>query len=232
MSVSLWRTNGCLGYISANFTVQPGLAQSGSDYSYNGAPPTFWTASQFTTHPSRERADGLTGLGGFLVDPYGLSLTLADSALNKAAELTVSIIKNKSVSGNLSATFQVANPSDTFYLGGQPIPVGAALGISSSTLTLVDDTSYPGTFGFTSPTYVATNLERGHQFGAQQRGLWPGQHPVRSHQRNGGGGDPSCGPYQQNAAVFVQSNDQWIHCYRQKQRLCDECGKDGQSAFA
>ena len=183
MSVSLWRTNGCLGYISANFTVQPGLAQSGSDYSYNGAPPTFWTASQFTTHPSRERADGLTGLGGFLVDPYGLSLTLADSALNKAAELTVSIIKNKSVSGNLSATFQVANPSDTFYLGGQPIPVGAALGISSSTLTLVDDTSYPGTFGFTSPTYVATNLSAAISL-VRSNGVY-GQVSIRYEATNG-----------------------------------------------
>ena len=40
-AVTLVRTNGSLGYASANFSVLPGLAQSGVDYSYNGTAPTY-----------------------------------------------------------------------------------------------------------------------------------------------------------------------------------------------
>ena len=53
----------------------------------------------------------------------------------------------------------MANPSgaDLFYLGGQDIPVGVALGQSSAPLTVVDNTHEDGVFGFASPSYVATN---------------------------------------------------------------------------
>jgi uncharacterized delta-60 repeat protein len=40
-SVTLTRTNGSLGYASANFSVLPGLAQSGVDYSYNAVTPIY-----------------------------------------------------------------------------------------------------------------------------------------------------------------------------------------------
>ena len=160
LSVSLVRTNGDLGPVAANFVIQPELAQSGFDYNYVSGPPIFWTASQFTVDRSRERTDGLSGYSGFLFDPYGLSLPESDLLINQASEVTVSIINNKASSGNLDAQFQLANPSgaDTFYLGGENIPLGTALGVSSAPFVLVDDTSYPGTFSFNSPTYVATNL--------------------------------------------------------------------------
>ena len=159
-SVSLVRTNGMLGPVAANFSVLPGLAQGGVDYAYNSPPPIFWVASQYITHPSRERSDGLFGQNGFLIDPYGLSLTLSDAIINNQSEVTVSIINNKLTSGDLNAQFQLANPSvaDTFYLGGEEIPLGTGLGVSSAPFKLVDDTSYPGTFGFSSPTFIATNL--------------------------------------------------------------------------
>ena len=159
-NVSLVRTNGTLGPVSVNFSVQSGTANSGQDYTYYSAPPLDWVVSQFITHPTRQRSDGLFGLSGALVDPYGLSLTLADGDINDLSLVAVNIIDNKNSSGNLDAQFQLANPSmaDTFYLGGEEIPVGSALGISSAPLTLVDDTSAPGTFGFSSATYVATNL--------------------------------------------------------------------------
>ena len=41
LDVDLVRTNGSLGYSAANFAVQPGLAQSGSDYVYNSTPPLY-----------------------------------------------------------------------------------------------------------------------------------------------------------------------------------------------
>ncbi len=158
LSVAMVRTNGLLGPGAVNFGVIPNLAQSGVDYGYDAAPPIFWTASQFTVHPSRERSDGLYGNSGFLEDPYGLFLTLSDTLLNQASEVTVSIINNKLSSGDLDAGFQLANPSDadTFYLGGENIPLGTALGISSAPLTIVDDTSYPGQFGFSSSTFIGT----------------------------------------------------------------------------
>ncbi len=160
LSVSLVRTNGMLGPVAANFSVTPGLAQSGVDYAYNSPPPIFWVASQYITHLSRERSDGLFGKNGFLIDPYGLSLTLSDAIVNNQSEVTVSIINNKLTSGDLNAQFQLANPSvaDTFYLGGEEIPLGTGLGVSSAPFKLVDDTSYPGTFSFSSPTFIATNL--------------------------------------------------------------------------
>ncbi len=160
LAVSLLRTNGILGPISANFSVVAGAAQSGKDFSYDSSEPIFWVDSEFLTHESRDRGDGLSGLSGFLVDPFGLYLPLADAPVNDESEVTVSIVNDKSASGNLDAQFQLGNPGgdDTFYLGGEEIPLGAALGIPAASLNIVDDTSYAGTFGFSSSSYVATNL--------------------------------------------------------------------------
>ena len=46
---------------------------------------------------------------------------------------------------------------DQFYLGGENIPLGAALGVSSAPLTIVDDTQKPGVFGFSSTNLIATS---------------------------------------------------------------------------
>ena len=159
LSVGLVRTNGNLGPVSANFSVLPGLAQSGSDYAYIGAPPMFWIDWEYLFYPSRMHQDGLSGVNGFLVDPYGLSLTATDKAINKLSTVTVSIIKDTRISGNLNAQFQLANPAqqDQFYLGGENIPLGTALGASFVPLTIVDDTQKPGVFGFSSSNFIATS---------------------------------------------------------------------------
>lgn len=159
LSVALVRTNGALGPVSANFSVLPGLAQSGSDYGYDSTPPIFWLASQFTVHPSRDRSEGLFGLNGDLQDIYGLYLTLADLPINEQSGVSVSIINNSQKSGNLNAQFQLSNPSgdSEFYLGGENIPVCSALGESSAPFTIIDDTSQSGTFSFLSPEFIATN---------------------------------------------------------------------------
>jgi uncharacterized delta-60 repeat protein len=163
LSVGLVRTNGNLGPISANFSVLPGLAQSGSDYFYTGAPPMFWIDWIYRANPnySRMHEDGLSGINGFLVDPFGFYLTTAikEKALNKLSLVNVSIIKNTRISGNLNAQFQLANPAqaDQFYLGGENIPLGGALGTSLVPLTIVDDTQKPGVFGFSSSNFIATS---------------------------------------------------------------------------
>jgi len=160
MSVGLSRYNGTLGPISANFSVQPGLALSGQDYLFGNLPPLYWLCCRYITHPTRELEDGLSGTSGFAQDVYGLFLTLADAQINNLSGVTVTVLKDANVSGNLSANFQLANPvgSDLFYLGSQPIPVGGALGRSSATLSLLDDSQTVGTLGFSQDTYIATNL--------------------------------------------------------------------------
>jgi uncharacterized delta-60 repeat protein len=159
LTVGLVRTNGNLGPISANFSVSTGLAQSGSDYFYDNPPPIYWMASEFTTKPTRFRADGLFGLNGSLQNGYGLFLPLSDIVINNQSLATITIINNTKKSGNLNAGFQLANPSsdDTFYLGGENIPLGAALGASTAPFTVIDNTSQSGTFGFASANFIATN---------------------------------------------------------------------------
>lgn len=161
LSVGLVRTNGMLGPVSANFSVVPGLAQSGVDYIYNSAPPLYWIAWEYRANPreTRDHGDGLSGINGFLVDPYGISLINSESVINNLSKVTLSVIKNPATSGNLNAQFQLANPSyaDNFYLGAENIPLGGALGVSAAPYTEVDDTQKPGTFGFSSASFVATN---------------------------------------------------------------------------
>ena len=159
LSVGLVRTNGVLGPVSANFSIQPGTALSGRDFFYDSAPPWFWIAWRYITTPTRTRSDGLFGVNGFLQDIYNF-LSQADSIINRQSAVTVSVIKNTQTSGNLNAQFQLANPSgaDTFYLGGENIPLGGALGPSAAPFTVIDDTQQAGVVGFVSPVYTATNI--------------------------------------------------------------------------
>ena len=102
-------------------------------------------------------SDGLFGLGGFVTTVYG-GLN-AGEACHSVAGIVISVLAEPTVAGDLSANFQLANPSqaDQFYLGGQDIPLGGALGPSFSPFTLIDDAKTPGAFGFSSSTFIATN---------------------------------------------------------------------------
>ena len=159
-SVYFVRTNGVLGPVSANFSVQPGTAQSGADYLYDGPPPLFWIAWRFTTSTqTRLRSDGLFGGNGSLRDVFA-PLSQTDSLISSNSFVTLTIHKDPTMLGDLNAQFQLANPSgaDEFYLGGQNIPLGAALGVSAAPFALIDDSKNSGTFGFFSALYVATNI--------------------------------------------------------------------------
>jgi uncharacterized delta-60 repeat protein len=153
--VNLVRVNGSLGYASANFSVLPGLAQSGVDYSYGASAPLYPIDWEYSG-PSRMHSDGLFGADGLMQDIYG---ELWKYGLTGPASVNIFIINNTSSSGNLSAQLQLANPADAdqFYLGGQNIPLGVALGESQAPLTLIDNTHQDGVFGFASPTFVASN---------------------------------------------------------------------------
>ena len=144
--VSLVRTNGNLGIIGANFGVNyspagPGAAST-NDLTLNPllANPywnTAWPASWM-------RSDGTFG-PNFGTLPVALG----------SADVKVTVNDNTNIDGNRTAEFQLATPTgtDLFLLGGENIPLGAALGKRFSTMTIVDNDFKPGTLGFSSPTY-------------------------------------------------------------------------------
>ena len=161
-AVSLVRTNGSLGYASANFSVLPGLAHSGADFYYNAVGPVYPIEWEFIgpariIGPTSMHSDALFGGNGLMVDI--VSGRVYHWGVNGPASVNVSIINNTSSSGNLSAQFQLANPvgADQFYLGGQNIPLGVALGESLAPLTIVDNGHQDGVFSFAASSYTATN---------------------------------------------------------------------------
>ena len=156
--VSLVRTNGFLGPAAANFSVAPGLAQSGVDYSYvgdfNGSSPLYWILWEYAG-PTRMHSDGF--YGNNLVPNDAVFVNDIWSGIDYA-DVYITLTGSESSTKNLSAQFQLSNPigADQFYLGGENIPLGTALGESAAPLTLIDDHHVSGTFGFSSPGYVGT----------------------------------------------------------------------------
>jgi hypothetical protein len=73
--------------------------------------------------------------------------------------VNISINNNTAVLRQSERAVPMANPSgaDQFYLGGQNIPLGVALGISQAPFTVIDNAHQDGVFGFASPSFVATN---------------------------------------------------------------------------
>jgi len=151
----LLRSNGSLGFGSANFSVKPIIATSGANYSYYQPNPLYPIDWQYRG-PSRMHSDGLYGINVLLNDVYG---ELWSFGINGVPSVNVLIKQNSAIRGNLDAQFQLSNPvdADQFYLGGQNIPLGVGLGRSSAPLTLVDDDRQPGTFGFKSTSFIGTS---------------------------------------------------------------------------
>ena len=160
LNVDLIRTNGSLGFSSANFALQPGLAQSGVDYVYNSVPPLYlgswWPDDQiqpyystFLASITREHSDGLLLSNSIPTDIYGhVWFPYAPGTL-------LLTIENSGVPGNVDTQVQLANPSgaDQFFLGGQNMPLGNALGASAAPLTIVDDNQSAGVIGFASSNF-------------------------------------------------------------------------------
>ena len=157
MFVSLLRTNGNLGYASANFSVVPQLAQPGVDYAYTGMSPTFgihWNyfgVRDFAPNPfTRMHGDGLFGNNFYLTSITGHLF------VDPKAQFYLTLLNNTASSGDLSAKLQLANPAnaDQFYLGGQNIPLGVALGASLVPMNVVDNQQVSGTIGFSATNYT------------------------------------------------------------------------------
>lgn len=157
LSVTLQRVNGSLGYLSANFEIEDGLALSGTDYQYNAVPPIYltswnatWPASE-PTSTSRMVSDGLFGDNFVPVSIYGTRyFSYQEGWLNVA-------LFNDSISqGDRNTTFRLSNPTfaDVFFLGGENIPLGGALGRSQVPFNIVDDDRRSGVLGFALTNFV------------------------------------------------------------------------------
>src|SRR5262249_1622271 len=82
---------------------------------------------------------------------------------------------------NLSLTV----PQGFLYLGGEPIPLGAALGRSAATVTIVDNDFSRGTLAFISATYLTNeNAAFWHVTVTRTHGRY-GQVSVQYFTRNG-----------------------------------------------
>ena len=152
MYVGLIRNNGSLGPVSASFSVVPGLAHSGVDYSFAGIDPLYWISWQSRNPSGRMHSDGEYGTNGYQQDVYSRFW----SGSGQQSSIVLNILENTNSLNNLTAQFQLASPpnADQLYLGGEDIALGVALGESLAPLTIIDDHHQSGTFGFASPEFI------------------------------------------------------------------------------
>ena len=141
--ITMVRANGALGAASATLEPNPlhnggGNAIPGVDYTQAAVTPVWpstypgtWMASDAWSGPNNQATNVI---GSFLIgDLSGARLAIFD---------------NLNSSGNLGLNLQLSQPLGTLTLGGEPIPVGVALGNAEARLTIVDDSVPAGTLGF------------------------------------------------------------------------------------
>ena len=134
--VTLVRANGNLGQAGANFSLPyaqpgPGVALSGKDFIYGVIRPLYpWTWSG-----TWMKSDGSFG------NNYGVNLIIPPSTV---------------VQGNRSIGMELALPTgaDVFFLGGENIPLGAALATSAASFTIVDNNRPAGALGFSANSFA------------------------------------------------------------------------------
>lgn len=159
LSVNLVRENGTLGYLSANFQIEEGLMQGGVDYIYNAVPPIYLSSWRLgfpasEPHPTtRMHSDGLFSNNFVPTSLYGQTW---NSYL--PGELVITLLNDSISQGDRNASFRLSNPTaaDQFYLGGENIPLGGALGLSQAPFTILDDDKNKGVLGF-APAAIVVN---------------------------------------------------------------------------
>ena len=145
------REHGTLGHLEATFSIPPqpagpGAAEAATDYSYNRINPAFTTSWGLT----RNLADGIFGTNNVAEDVIGRFV------IATADDIVVSIPHRTGVQGNRTAPFKFDAPSgaDVFFLGGENIPLGGALGRTAANLQINEVDSLPGVIGFTSDGFT------------------------------------------------------------------------------
>lgn len=154
--ITLVRTNGSLGPISVGVSTPslppgPGAAEPGEDFLCSFANPTFIDSWPGT----RMLSDGIYG-------PNNGTITVINTPTNRvflqstADDLRVQILDDATIEGdeNFNLELVLPNGNDIFFLGGENIALGTALGRSMANLTIADDDITPGVLGFSSPEYT------------------------------------------------------------------------------
>ena len=152
--VSLTRTNGSLGPISATFSTNmaapgPGVA-SVDDFTLTTPNTPIWP-SIYSVSPALS----------WMVSPgfYGpnYNTTPLPLAIPPDPQIILSISNNPDITGNVNANFALSSPDGSSFtlMGGEKIPLGAALGWNDAAkMTIIDNNYLPGVLGFSSPTYT------------------------------------------------------------------------------
>ena len=160
--ITITRFNGFLGPSAADFTATPlptgaGAATYGSDFTFDASRygnPTYttsWSASQM-------RGDGYSGpnynLTSVVTNYNGNTITWFGGS--QLASIYVDMIDDSAIEGNESSdiALSIPNGTDVFFLGGENIPLGTALGKSKASLTILDNDGSPGVLNFSSTNYV------------------------------------------------------------------------------
>ncbi len=150
--VSMVRTNGNLGPALVTFSTNmappgPGVATS-ADFSLPSkyTTPTWPTLYSFSPSYSWMVSPAVYG-PNFNTIPTYLADTFPYVYLN--------INNNTNISGNVNANLSVSSPESAFFLGGERIGIGVALGWQDAApMTIIDNNYKPGVLGFSSPTYT------------------------------------------------------------------------------
>ena len=152
--VQLNRQNGSLGPAIATFsavplTPGPGAAIQGQDY-FAPAQPVEWpTAYPGLTWMTSPAFTGLNNDATFVNFP--------NSAVEETVNAPFVLVSGQDEGGgNLTLNLSVSSPanSDFFFLGGENIPMGLALGTTTAPLSLLDPFVPAGSLEFASPVYT------------------------------------------------------------------------------
>ncbi|MCX6904853.1 MAG: hypothetical protein NTW03_15505 [Verrucomicrobia bacterium] len=132
MAVTLERVNGRLGTMIGSVATTNRTALAGVDFVLTNATPVW-------------------GEHAYSVD-Y-LQYAPVSVASNGLFDLPLSLIDNQAMDGDKTFDMGLGLPSGSITLGGETIPVGAALGRRSAQVTIVNNNFPHGTLLFSSPTY-------------------------------------------------------------------------------
>ena len=174
--VSLNRTNGNLGPAGVSITPStsapgPGSAVDSQDFTFDPTiygNPTYPSSYIWTSTGSWGVFGGGTnnfpGLGtwqlqdGTFGPNQGFTFTVDPTLFEdyKENDVYINILGNTNSTGNRQMQLKLSNPTsaDIFFLGGENIPVGVALGRSSAPLNIVNYQTLPGVLGFSATNYI------------------------------------------------------------------------------
>ena len=161
--VTVTRTNGFLGAATMYFNTTNGTANVGADY--------LGATNQAITWPSvffdllilgEELAPAFLGPNNNVINPYSGGQINRGPGGGSNNRLLVGPIQDRVVEGNENFSGRLSIPGlnttnpPILNLGGDPIPVGIALGRQNTTFTISDDDFLFGDIGFSTANYTAT----------------------------------------------------------------------------